>query len=152
MAGLSPTAAGAEMEALVIARIYAAGGRASIPFDHGMGYDLVSDFDGKLNRIEVKRANCTHSRSSNIEHNRTLRYECDLRARNMVSKIRLPSPDTSDFFAIEAGGFCYVIPTRLLEGRQGIVMRPPGFEALKEGGPIPVVNTSDYLEAWGLLR
>lgn len=151
MAGLSPTAAGAEMEALVIARIYAAGGRVSIPFDHGMGYDLISDFDGKLNRIEVKRATASRSRSKGGVGNNSLRYECDLRARNMLSKTRLPSPNTSDFFAIEAGGFCYVIPTLALSGRQGIVLRPPGFEGAHLG-PRPSVITENYLEAWGLLR
>ena len=150
----NPTALGAEIEAAVIRRIYLEGGRASIPFDHGMGYDLVSDFDGVLQRIEVKRSNLTQTRPSKSQPQGTfsMRWEADLRARNMLTDTRLPDPVTSDFFVVLAAESFYVIPTYLIEGRSALVLRPPGYEPIKDTGRQPVLNTEDFRDAWALLK
>lgn len=150
MVDLSPIASGSQIEALVIAKIYGEGGRASIPFDHGMGYDLISDFSGALNRVEVKRAYAGFSRGRINQG--SPRLEVDLRARSGTSATRLPSPTTSDIFIIEAAGHFYILPTHIIEGRQSIVLRPPGYEAIKSVGVHPVVNFNEFREAWNLLN
>lgn len=147
----SPTASGAEMEALVVGRIYLEGGRVSIPFDHGMGYDMVSDFDGVLKRIEVKRSSLTTSRPAK-PYIGTTRFDCDLRARNMLSVTRLPSVETSDCFVIGAGEYFYVIPTAFLEGRQSISLRPPGYEPKSPSRAHSKLDTESFLNAWDWLR
>lgn len=52
---------------------------------------------------------------------------------------------------IEAAGHFYIIPTYVIEGRQSIALRPPGYESSATGGVHPEVNFNEFREAWNLL-
>lgn len=51
-------------EALAIAKFVELGIQVSIPFGDNARYDLIADFNGKLNKIQVKYCNCLSENDS----------------------------------------------------------------------------------------
>lgn len=126
------------------------GGTACIPFGHGQGYDLITDFDGTLRRVQVKRA-WYHEGGDRwdvgIEEIET--YYLDGRTRQ---RKRPCSGTKFDFLAVLAGDTWYVIPVNLLVGRAYLVMRPPGCRARRSSGVAPQFDIEDFRDLWTDLK
>lgn len=143
MAGnLKPCDTGTMVEMQIAAEFTAAGARVCLPWGHAQGYDMVTDMDGVLKRVQC--------RSSAYRDDRD-RYDADLRKPRPFAGDRLACQSDFDVLAVMAGGHCYIIPAALVAGRSGLVLRPPGCRQ-QSGGPVTQFDPEDYRQAWSVLK
>jgi hypothetical protein len=141
MAG-KPCEVGTAAELMAAALISAQGITVSLPWGHAQGYDLVTDVDDTLQRVQVRHAAYRIGRD---------RYEADLRKPRPWAKERMTCQGDFDTLAVMAGLNLYLMPARLVLGRTMVVMRPPGCRE-RLGGPAPVFDIELYREAWAVLK
>lgn len=150
MAGLyDPVARGSEIELMVAAKIVGLGGTACVPFGHGQGYDLISDFNSTLLRLQVRRA---------YRHETRDRWECGVYEKQSYyadgarRQRKIPyRGEGFDLLVVFADPAWYVIPSALLVGRSMLVFRPPGCRA-RVSGVAPAFLSEDFLDQWTLLK
>ena len=142
----NPCGRGAAAELFVAAKIVDLGGEVLVPWSHAVPYDLVSDFEGALARIQVKRAYYVES---------TDRWDVDIRHRYRPSKLgpQKKSPDRGgyDYLIAMAGEAFYVVPSSLTLGRASLVLRPEPCRS-RARGPEIRFDVEVYREAWSLLK
>lgn len=148
-----PGRSGAEVEAIVMARILAASGNVAVPFGNHQPYDLISEFDGVLKRIQIRRAYEQTGRSTRKgEGDCSVRFECDLRRTVGFGMHQIREADAYDFLVVVAASHCYVIPEPLVRGQGSLVLRPPGYDARRRSGRLRSFDPEDYREAWVQLK
>lgn len=142
----TPCGAGTAAEMRFAAAASERGIGVCVPWGHAQGYDLVTDCDGVLRRVQVKLSAYRPDRD---------RFDADVRTAKRVSRgdsTRIPSTGQYDVLAVVAGSSIYLIPQRFVLGRSSLVLRPPGCHARRPGGPVAVFNPEDWCEAWSALK
>jgi hypothetical protein len=99
-----------------------AGAYVSLPLFANADYDLIADFDGRLERVQVKTSTCW----------RNGRYEVTLATRggnqSWNGLVKLLDPARCDGVFVHVGdGRRWYIPSSGLGGRSGIVLGGPKY-------------------------
>lgn len=108
----------------------------SIPLNDTQKYDLVADFNGKLQRVSVKTSRNTHTNGKS--------YEVQLRntgGSSGKSVIRLFDNESADYlFVYTADDKMYLIPFSAITATSGIVVGTKYTEYLVEEKPFSVFS------------
>ena len=131
---LNPRLQGDLGEASAIEWLVRQGAQVSLPLFVSPDYDLLADFDGRLDRVQVKTSVCRvrdrflvalSTRGGNQSWNRTVKYM---------------TPERCDrVFVHVADGRRWYIPTVSLQARSGVSLggaKYAEFE-IEPGGPLP---------------
>ena len=119
----------------------------SVPWGQAQKYDVITDADGVLKRVQVKLA--TYSPSKD-------RWDADVRVTRRPTRgteVRTPSEGGYDILAVIAGSAIYLFREGDVRGRSAIVLRPPGCRAaLSRGRAIGAYDNEVGLDAWRILK
>jgi hypothetical protein len=119
----------------------------SVPWGHAQGYDLITDTDGVLKRVQVKLACYNTGRD---------RWDADVRVTRRSTRDqedRTPCEGGFDILAVIAGGSTYLFTEEQVKGRSAVALRPPGCRpALNRGRKVDAPDHEAGLEAWFLLK
>lgn len=142
-----PGRSGAVAEMLVAQRVLELGGNVALPVGNHTGWDLITEFDGVLKRVQVKRAYFVEHRD---------RWEADVRRPTYKAGASLQdrSPVEAglyDVLIVVADQHCYLFPVDVVAGRNVLTFRPPECRQ-RIRGVRPQIQTEDYVEAWPLLK
>lgn len=137
-----PCRIGSVIELEVATKIMEAGGNVLFPYGHDQPYDLISDFDGNLKRIQVKKAR---------QLSRYNGWEVDPRAQSGSARTKSKARCEYDFLITKRDTDFFVIPAELILGRSTVSLCEPG-RVRGPGGPVAIFDSSVYHEAWDLLK
>ena len=97
----------------------------AIPLNDTQKYDLIADFNGKLQRISVKTSRAT---KNGISFEVQLRNTGESSGKN---KIRLFEKDSCDYiFVYTINEECYLIPSDIIEAQNSINVGPKYYDYL----------------------
>lgn len=128
----NPCGVGAAAEMRFAAAASERGIAISLPWGHAHGYDLITDYDGSLCRVQVKASAYRVTRD---------RYDADVRHQGEF-----------DVLAVVAGSTVYLFPRDLISTRASLVLRPPGCRDRGKSGPAALFDPEDWREAWHTLK
>jgi hypothetical protein len=118
------------------------GACVSIPFGHSPHYDLISDFDGELQRVQVKTSVCW-------DRGRWAVTVCTRGGNQSWSGLvkRLDAARFDRLFVLVADGRQWFIPADRVEGGRGIVLGGPKYAEFEvdRGDPIPGSKVEETL-------
>lgn len=105
-------------EALVLAKFVSLGIQVSIPFGDNARYDLIADFNNKLNRIQVKY--CNH-----LSENDSIVCPCASSTNHTTNKHYTTYEDDVDYmcFYLAPWNEIIIIPIEELNGKKSICIR-----------------------------
>jgi Holliday junction resolvase-like predicted endonuclease len=110
------------------------GARVSIPFGHSPHYDLVTDFDGELLRVQVKTSVCRYKQRWAVT---VCTRGGNQSWQGVVKKL---DPSRFDYlFVLVADGRQWFIPAPRIEGATAIHLGGPKYSEfeVQRGDPIP---------------
>jgi hypothetical protein len=114
--------------------LVAQGAHVSIPFGHSPHYDLIADFDGRLERVQVKTSSCRYKKRWSVT-------VCTRGGnRSWSGLVKTLDLDRFDFlFVLVADGRQWFIPADRVEGGTGIHLGGPKYSEfeVEPGDPIP---------------
>ena len=110
------------------------GAYVSIPFGHSPHYDLISDFDGQLHRVQVKTSACRDKERWAV----TLCTRGGNQSWSGLVK-RLDAAHFDRLFVLVADGRQWFIPADRVKGGSGILLGGPKYAEFEvdRGDPIP---------------
>lgn len=138
---------GSESELRVALEVAERGGRVAFPFGHSQPYDLITDFNGVLSRVQVKRS---WYEAAGDRWSLDVRKRLKLRSRD--PQVKTPNIGGFDFLIAHAGAHMYVIPQAHIVGRTGFVIRTPDCRPRASRSGPPSTRFEPFLDAWHLLQ
>lgn len=117
-------------EAIILSEFLKRGVPVSIPFGDNCRYDLIADFNGKLNRIQVKYCNQQIMKTNSIS------CPCSSSTNHTTNKRLSSYKNEIDYFAfyIVKWNMCALVPIAIVGDRKSIYFRQD----------IPRNNQSNY--------
>lgn len=124
-------------ESIVLTEFVKRGIQVSIPFGDNARYDLIAEFNGKLNKIQVKYCN-------QITINNSFTCPCVSSTNHTTNKHLSTYENNVDYMAFYLVSIDKVllVPIKLLEGKKTITFRT---ELPKNGQQIGINLVEDYL-------
>jgi PD-(D/E)XK endonuclease len=144
--GWSPRQQGDVGELSAIAWLVGAGATVSMPLFHGPDYDLIAEFDGRLERVQVKTSVAWHKHRFVV----AICTRGGNQSWNGVIK-RLDATRCDRLFVHVGDGRRWYIPANALGGNSAILLGGPKYAAfeIQPGEPLrPRFPTLDSSPPW----
>lgn len=110
-------------EAIVLAEFIRNGVQVALPFGDNARYDLIADFNGKLNRIQVKYCN------QKVSENNSITCPCSSSTNHTTNKNYTTYENDVDYFCFYLAEWneVLIVPIEVIGTKKSIVFRqePP---------------------------
>lgn len=124
-------------EAIVLAEFIKRQIQVSIPFGDNARYDLIADFNGKLNKIQIKYC-------SRVSENNSFVCQCSSSTNHTTNKCLSTYENDVDYIAFYLASINQVllVPIEVIKDRKSITFRT---ELPKNGQQVGINLVEDYL-------
>lgn len=105
-------------EAIVLAEFVKRGIQVSIPFGDNARYDLIAEFNGRLNKIQVKYCN-------DLSKNNSIVCPCSSSLNHTTNKNRTTYEEDIDYFAfyLVPWDMCILVPIEKVGSKKSMLFR-----------------------------
>lgn len=123
-------------EVIVLSEFVKRGIQCSIPYGDNARYDLIADFNGKLNKIQIKYCN------QKLSKNNSIICPCASSTNHTTNKHYTTYEKDVDYFAfyIKEWNTCCLVPISVVKNRKTITFR----NTLPSSGQKNVQYINDY--------